>query len=185
MPDAPEQFQLTVNVESRTATSVGGESDVGRKKRWMQRFFYGVVPQRGRPGSFVIKEWFQKRKAFGNWSSEKVIDEKTKEVLHECHEPLDEHLKHGSAKPGRKAEYPRFLKEHRAEDVGVVAGTRHAEEAMRIVEFDCELQVLLDDVLDRDWRLDNEPACARILGEQCSQHRARLPHRQGRELTWS
>jgi hypothetical protein len=109
-PDPPKQFDMLITMQQESATSVGGESRLpneGRKKGWMHRFLYGVVPQRGRPGSFAIKEWFQKRKAFGNWYSEKVVDEKTGELIHECHEPLDEHLKSGSAKLKNKNCKPR------------------------------------------------------------------------------
>ena len=35
-----------------------------------------------------------------------------------------------------------------------------------VVELDAELQVLLDDVLDRDRRLDRDAACMGIFGEQ-------------------
>jgi hypothetical protein len=35
-----------------------------------------------------------------------------------------------------------------------------------IVELNAELEVLLHDVLDRNWRLDDDAACVRILSEQ-------------------
>jgi hypothetical protein len=103
----PTEHKVEINATLEQAVSVGGESrqpNVGRKKGWMHRFLYGVVPQRGRPGSFAIKEWFQKRKAFGNWYSEKVVDQATGEVIRECHEPLDVHLNRGSAKDNDKTE---------------------------------------------------------------------------------
>jgi hypothetical protein len=56
-PEPPKQFKVEVAIEVKSRASVGGESrqpNVGRKKGWMHRFLYGVVPQRGRPGTFVI-----------------------------------------------------------------------------------------------------------------------------------
>ena len=55
---------------------------------------------------------------------------------------------------------PLFVKEDRAEDIGFEADarTRHAEQPVRVVELDAELQVLLDDVVDRDRRFDLRPA---------------------------
>jgi hypothetical protein len=47
---------------------------------------------------------------------------------------------------------PGLVEEHRAENVGVEVGTRHTEQAVGVVEFDAELEVLLDDIFDGDRR---------------------------------
>jgi hypothetical protein len=44
-----------------------------------------------------------KRKRFGNWYSEKVVDSVTGIVTHECEEPFDLHQGHGSDKPELRA----------------------------------------------------------------------------------
>ena len=61
-----------------------------------------------------------------------------------------------------------IIEENRAEDVGIEteAGTRHAEQLVGIVELEAELEVLLDDVLDRDRRLHYDTTRLRIFGKQ-------------------
>jgi len=63
---------------------------------------------------------------------------------------------------------PLLLEEDGAEDVGIEpnARTRHAEQPMRVVKLDADLQVLLDDVVYRDGRLDREAARMGIFGQE-------------------
>src|SRR5688572_5302060 len=56
-----------------------------------------------------------------------------------------------------------IIEENRAEDVGIAARARHVEQLVGVVELDAKLQILLDDVIDGDRRLDNDAACVRIL----------------------
>ena len=97
----PKTFNVKLDVQQDQAVSTKGEArQAGRGGRgWFHRFLVGTVPQRGRPGAFAVVQQFMKRCGFGNWYSEKVTDQKSGNVLHECHEPLDRHQQHGSAKP--------------------------------------------------------------------------------------
>ena len=54
-------------------------------------------------GTIALVTSSMKRKRFGNWYSEKVVDSVTGVVNHECEEPLDVHQAHGSDKPELKA----------------------------------------------------------------------------------
>jgi hypothetical protein len=98
----PKQYNQKMEIQSRLRGSLQGEArkaGIGRKRGWFHRFRVGSFPQRGRPGKFALVEAFMKRVGFGNWYSEKVIDEETGQVINQCDEPLDQHQKHGSAKP--------------------------------------------------------------------------------------
>jgi len=97
----PKRHDLVISIASPQAVSTEGEARLaGRNSRggWFHRFLVGTVPQRGRPGKFAFVAKFMKRVGFGNWYSEKVIDIETGETIHECHEPLDQHQDHGTAK---------------------------------------------------------------------------------------
>ncbi len=63
---------------------------------------------------------------------------------------------------------PLLLEEDGAEDIGIEpdARTRHAEQPVRVVELDADLQVLLDDVVDRDGRFDRDAARVGIFGQE-------------------
>lgn len=96
-----KQFSVAVHTEVRSATCIRGtgyKAGLGRKKGWFQRFLVGIVPQRGVPGAFVVIEYFMKRVGYGDWYSERVKDEKTGQIIHQCDEPLSKHQGHGSAK---------------------------------------------------------------------------------------
>ena len=43
---------------------------------------------------------------------------------------------------------------------------RHAEQAMRVVKLDADLQVFFDDVVDRDRRFDHDAARMGIFGQE-------------------
>src|ERR1700737_1049957 len=45
-----------------------------------------------------------------------------------------------------------IVEENCSKDVGIEARTRHAEQLVGVVELDAELEVLLDDVFNGDWR---------------------------------
>jgi len=63
---------------------------------------------------------------------------------------------------------PLLLEEDGAKDIGIKpdARARHTEQTVRIVELDTDLQVLLDDVVDRDRRLDRDAARMAIPGQE-------------------
>ena len=44
--------------------------------------------------------------------------------------------------------------------------TRHIEQAMGVIELDAELEVLLDNILNGDWRGDGHATRLRIFGKQ-------------------
>jgi hypothetical protein len=97
----PTTHHVIVDIKIGTNVSLNGEArkaGLGRKKGWFQRFYVGVLPQRGRSGAFVLIERTMKRVGFGDWYSEKVIDRETGEVINYCEEPLSVHQGHGSAK---------------------------------------------------------------------------------------
>ena len=72
----------------------------GRKKRPAREFKVGSEPRGDQPGKGVEVYRDINRKC--DTYDEKVTDEKTGEVLHECHEPLSVHRGHGSAKRGTR-----------------------------------------------------------------------------------
>ena len=53
--------------------------------------------------------------------------------------------------------------EDRAEDIGIGSRAWHAEQFVGVIELDAELQVLLDDVFDRDRGCNREAARVRLL----------------------
>ncbi|MER8809561.1 hypothetical protein [Mesorhizobium australicum] len=63
---------------------------------------------------------------------------------------------------------PLLVKEDRAENIGIEADarTRHAEQPVRVVELNADLQVLLDDVVDRDRRFDRDAARMGIFSKK-------------------
>jgi hypothetical protein len=63
---------------------------------------------------------------------------------------------------------PLLLEEDGAEDIGIEpdAGTRHTEQPVRVVELDADLQVLLDDIVDRDGRFDRDATRMSIFGQE-------------------
>lgn len=97
----PKHHDLVLKIEQPSGALVAGEArQAARKSRegWFHRFLVGIVPRRGTPGKSAKVEKYMKRIGFGNWYSEKITDPETGEVLHERHEPLDQHQGHGSAK---------------------------------------------------------------------------------------
>jgi len=97
----PEQFGINIGIKEDSAVSLEGEArkaGKSRRKGWFQWFKVGTEPQRGRPGRFALVEKLIKRVGFGDWYSERVKDKDTGELIHECHEPLSKHQRHGSAK---------------------------------------------------------------------------------------
>ena len=103
----PVENKIVITMTQEQATSVSGESrrpNLGRKKGWMQRFWVGTFPQRGKSGAFALVGIFIKRVGFGNWYSKKVVDKNTGQILRECEEPFDQHINRGSAKFKDKTE---------------------------------------------------------------------------------
>lgn len=66
------------------------------RNRPSREFKVGSQPQGGRPGKWACVHRDINRER--NTYDEKVVDEETGQVLHECHEPLSDHRSHGSAK---------------------------------------------------------------------------------------
>ena len=100
----PKTHQKEIAVESKTVVSVYGEgfkAGLSRTKGWFQRIFSGMVKQAD--GKIALVTSSMKRKRFGNWYSEKVVDMATGAVIHQCEEPLDVHQRHGSDKPELRA----------------------------------------------------------------------------------
>src|SRR6266478_994334 len=100
----PKTHQKEIAVESKIVVSVYGESfkaGLSKKKGWFQRIFSGMVKQAD--GTIALVTSSMKRKRFGNWYSEKVVDMATGAVIHQCEEPLDVHQRHGSDKPELRA----------------------------------------------------------------------------------
>lgn len=98
----PTEHKLGISTQTPQANSLeaeGRKAGMSRRKGWFQWIQVGMLPQRGHPGKFALVEKFMKRVGFGNWYSEKVTDQESGDVIHDCHEPLDQHQLHGSAKP--------------------------------------------------------------------------------------
>jgi hypothetical protein len=64
----------------------------------------------------------------------------------------------------------RLFEEHRTENVGAETdtGTGLVPQPVHLVELDAKLQMLLDDVIDGDRRLDQYPTRLRVFGNQRS-----------------
>jgi hypothetical protein len=62
---------------------------------------------------------------------------------------------------------PAFFEEYRAENVGFEtdARTRYAKQPMHVIEFDAELEMLLDNILDRNSPDDFDSARLLVFGE--------------------
>ena len=62
----------------------------------------------------------------------------------------------------------RSVEEYRTENVGIETGPQRGtpKQSVHVVELDAELQVLLDDVLDRERRRDDDAAGLRVFGQQ-------------------
>lgn len=67
-----------------------------KSKKPIREFKTGTEPQRGRPGKWACV--YRNIDREHNTYDEKVVDEETGQVLHECHEPLSDHRGHGSAR---------------------------------------------------------------------------------------
>jgi hypothetical protein len=96
-----KQCSVPIGIKQECPASLEGEAvQAGKSRRrgWFHWFKVGTKPQRGRPGRYAIVEKLMKRVGFGDWYSEKVRDKDSGEVIHERHEPLSEHQRHGSAK---------------------------------------------------------------------------------------
>jgi len=67
-----------------------------KSKRPIREFRKGSEPQKGRPGAWahVYRNIDREHDTY----DEKVVDEETGQVLHECHGRLSDHRGHGSAK---------------------------------------------------------------------------------------
>jgi hypothetical protein len=94
----PKIHEVSVNAESKTSVSVSGigfKAGLSKTKGWFQKFLTAtnVLQADGRLANVTR---YMKRKGFGNWYSEKVVDSVTGVVTHECEEPLDVHQRHGS-----------------------------------------------------------------------------------------
>jgi hypothetical protein len=100
----PKNHEQELNTEAKSSVSVYGEgikAGLSKTKGWFQRIFTATnVLQAG--GTTADVSSSMKRKRFGNWYSEKVVDSVASAVIHECEEPLDVHLEHGSNKPSQK-----------------------------------------------------------------------------------
>ena len=100
----PRNYKVELNTEVKSSVSVYGEgfkAGLSKTKGWFQRVFSGMVEQAG--GTIAQVTSSMKRKRFGNWYSEKVVDPITGFVMHECEEALDVHQQHGSDRPDLKA----------------------------------------------------------------------------------
>jgi hypothetical protein len=105
----PTEHKLGIGVQTPQANSLAAEgrkAGMSRSMGWFQRILVGIVPQRGHPGKFALVEKFMKRVGFGDWYSEKVRDQETGELIHQCEEPLSEHQRHGSDRSGPPKEPP-------------------------------------------------------------------------------
>jgi hypothetical protein len=101
----PKTYQQKIDVKSETSVSVSGKgfkAGLSKTKGWFQKFFTGMNIKQA-DGTTADVTSYTKRKAFGNWYSEKVVDSVTGIVTHECEEPFDEHQFHGSDKPEFRA----------------------------------------------------------------------------------
>lgn len=79
-----------------------GKVKDSKSKKPIKEFKQGTEPQRGRPGKWacVYRNIDREHDTY----DEKVVDEETKQVLHECHERLSDHRGHGSAKKRKGGE---------------------------------------------------------------------------------
>jgi hypothetical protein len=102
---APRVHHVEINVESKTAVSIAGtglKAGLSKTKGWFQKVFTASNVRQAN-GKFAEVIRSTKRKRFGNWYSEKVVDSESGAVIHQCEEPLDVHQRHGSDKPELKA----------------------------------------------------------------------------------
>jgi hypothetical protein len=102
---APKVHHVEINVESKTAVSVAGtgfKAGLSKTKGWFQKVFTASNVRQAN-GKLAEVTRSMKRKRFGNWYSEKVVDSESGAAIHECEEPLDVHRGHGSDKPELKA----------------------------------------------------------------------------------
>jgi hypothetical protein len=97
----PNIHELKLSIEVRSTVSLAGtgfKAGLSKTKGWFHRIFTASkVKQADGADADVTRS--MKRKKFGNWYSEKVVDSSTGEVIHQCDEPLDVHQRHGSDKP--------------------------------------------------------------------------------------
>jgi hypothetical protein len=101
----PKTHKVELKVVSKTSVSVYGEgfkTGLSKTKGWFQRIFTAPNVKQA-DGTIADVTMSTKRKRFGNWYSEKVVDSVTGVVTHECEEPFDEHQQHGSDKPELRA----------------------------------------------------------------------------------
>ena len=99
----PKIHKIELHAEVKTSGIISGtgfKAGLSKAKGWFQKFFTGVNVKQA-DGTFVDVTSSMKRKRFGNWYSEKVVNSVTGVVTRECEEPLTVHQGHGSDKPGK------------------------------------------------------------------------------------
>jgi hypothetical protein len=93
------EVRLTATVKSSVSVSgIGFKAGLSKTKGWFQKFLTATNVLQA-DGTLANVTRYMKRKGFGNWYSEKVVDSVTGVVAHECEEPLDVHQGHGSDRP--------------------------------------------------------------------------------------
>jgi hypothetical protein len=101
----PKIHGLELKIETKTSVSASGigfKAGLSKTKGWFQKFLTATNVLQA-DGTLANITRYMKRKAFGNWYSEKVVDSVTGAVIHDCEEPFDVHQGHGSGKPKTKA----------------------------------------------------------------------------------
>jgi hypothetical protein len=59
-----------------------------------------------------------------------------------------------------------LVEKHCPKDIGATLGiARNAKQPVGVVELDAELEVLLDDIFDGDWRRDGYASSVRVFGQ--------------------
>lgn len=97
----PKSHDVVVKTEIKPSVSLAGtgfKAGMSKAKGWFQKTLTASRVRQA-DGSDADVTRNIKRKRFGNWYSEKVVNSLTGAVTHECEEPLDVHQLHGSGKP--------------------------------------------------------------------------------------
>jgi hypothetical protein len=96
----PKSHNVVVKTEIEPSVSLAGtgfKAGLSKTKGWFQKIFTASRVRQA-DGSDADVTQTMKRKRFGNWYSEKVVDSAAGVIKHECEEPLDVHQGHGSDK---------------------------------------------------------------------------------------